>query len=118
MKTLPRLYQALTDLGFADFGTVAHIGRTLREAGLIHTGKRGRGALPASAADCAALLLAVVVPSRTPAERLAIVRELLPEAGLLDRFHTPRDYTTHIVLAPGVRYDIFIPAEVFAALAC
>lgn len=82
MKTLPRAYVALADAGFGDLSAIQHLGRHVRDAGLIATGKRGRGAQPLSHADYVALLLAVSVPCPTTETRLSSTRELLALPGL------------------------------------
>lgn len=57
MARLPALIDALTLCDDRPRGTIDHVARTLREAGLIQTTKRGRGAAEMTALDAAALLL-------------------------------------------------------------
>jgi len=57
MARLPALIDALTLCDDRPRGTIDHIARTMREAGLIQTTKRGRGAAEMTARDAAALVL-------------------------------------------------------------
>ena len=57
MARLPALIDALTTCDERPRGTIDHVARTLREAGLIQTTKRGRGAAEMTPRDAAALVL-------------------------------------------------------------
>lgn len=57
MARLPALIDALALCDDRPRGTIDHIARALREAGLIQTTKRGRGAAEMTARDAAALVL-------------------------------------------------------------
>lgn len=57
MARLPALIDTVADLDGRDRGSVASVARAVREAGLISTTNRGRGAADMTSADAAALLL-------------------------------------------------------------
>lgn len=57
MARLPALIDALATCDERPRGAIDHVARTLREAGLIQTTKRGRGAAEMTARDAAALVL-------------------------------------------------------------
>jgi len=67
MARLPALVDALATLDGRPRGAVDHIARALREAGLIQTTKRGRGAAEMTALDAAALVLGLYgLPDASP----------------------------------------------------
>ena len=59
MAKLPSLVTALAEVDGRDRKAVDHIGRTIREAGYIPTGKRGSGAAEMSEREAANLLIAL-----------------------------------------------------------
>lgn len=59
MAKLPALVTALAEVDGRDRKSVEHIGRTIREAGYIPTGKRGSGASEMTAREAANFLIAL-----------------------------------------------------------
>lgn len=57
MAKLPALVDALTAIDGRPRGAIDHVARAIREAGLIQTTKRGRGASDMTATDAAYLLI-------------------------------------------------------------
>lgn len=67
MAYLPALVDMLAERDGRLRGSVDHVARALRDAGLIHTAKRGRGAAPMTALDAAALIIGLYgVPDASP----------------------------------------------------
>jgi hypothetical protein len=91
MATLPALVSALAEMDDREFATVQHVGRTLREMGLIPTGKRGAGAT-AMGVTAAANLLIALNAGDAPKEAAATVpqfRSLKKYPGVSKSFEFP-----------------------------
>lgn len=74
MATLPELVTAFAEVDGRDRKTIDHIGRTVREAGYITTGKRGAGATPMSTRDAVNLMIALNGADGAPEACTAIDR--------------------------------------------
>ena len=78
---LPAVIDAFAAAGFGERQAIDNICRSVRESGLIATGKRGRGANPVSDLDLAILLIAVAVPARSVSERIDATRAIMALRG-------------------------------------
>lgn len=76
MARLPALIDALTRCDDRPRGTIDHIARTMREAGLIQTTKRGRGAAEMTPLDAAALVLGLYGLAEASPDAIAKVQIL------------------------------------------
>lgn len=91
MARLPALIDALTTCDERPRGAIDHVARTLREAGLIQTTKRGRGAAEMTARDAAALLLGLYGLADASPDAIAQVQVLadLKRSGKATRNGSP-----------------------------
>lgn len=101
MARLPALIDALARIDGRPRGSIDHMARGLREAGLIQTTKRGRGAAEMTARDAAALILGLYGLADASPEAIEQARALVDLP--LRRLVRPEPATKRQLLPPVLR---------------